>query len=182
MSEESDKLWGFAIDNPDYWKLLTSDDEPPEVVAMEKAKREAFQAARREVQRRYKDLLRAVWEELQTQTRGTAAEESFSRGKYDKSFKGGALSAGLQGRKGEVSISIEDTGLGKLGLYASFRAAKKRRSQQRASMPTAAEWDGWLCYEQPLRADAAAPDVAKALIDKAIGELSAYIGAPDKDA
>jgi hypothetical protein len=179
MSKEADAVWAFAIENPDYWSLLKSEEEPAEVTEMEESKRNAFHAARREVRRRYMEILRAVWNGLRAQTKDTAAAPSFTRSKQDKSFSSAEVMDLLQGNKGKIRLAIEDSETGVLALYATFLAAKKRQSQQRELM-AAAQSDGeWLYYEQDLQAETPADEIAKGLIEKVLPDLLKYLEAPE---
>jgi len=174
MSEAADKIWDFSINNPDYWELLKGEDEPPEVAEMDPDKQEAFRAARREVQRRYTELLQALWAECQTRARGSG-DRNFAKKKQPKSFRAGALGDALDKNKGQVWLSIEDSREGDLRLYMSFWAAKKRQDRQKEFMGSAATDGEWLYYEQKIDPKASAATVAGGLVDKFWTELASYL-------
>lgn len=180
MSKAADAIWEFAIKNPDYWPLLVGDDEPSEVKEMDEGRREAFLAARREVQRRHSELLKALWSECRARSSGTVAQPTFDKDKYGtKKLRAGILEEPFKNNKGRIELRLDDSTEGDLRLYASFVAAKKRQDQMREVMKSASTDGEWLYYGVKID-PAESPDAtAKKLVDLFFDEMIRYLEAKE---
>lgn len=180
MSKAADAIWEFAIKNPDYWPLLVGDDEPSEVKEMDENRREAFLAARREVQRRHSELLKALWSECRARSKGSVAQPTFDKDKYGaKNLRAGILVEPFKNNKGKIELRLSDSGEGDLRLYASFWAAKKRQDQMRELMKSASADGEWLYYGVKIDPAKAADATAKGLVDLFFNDMIQYLQAKE---
>lgn len=180
MSKAADAIWEFSIKNPDYWPLLVGDDEPSEVKEMDEGRREAFLAARREVQRRHSELLKALWSECRARSADTVAQQAFDKEKYGtRKLRAGILEESFKNNKGKIDLRLDDSGEGDLRLYASFVAAKKRQDQMREIMKSASPDGEWLCYGVEIDPGELPNATAKKLVDLFFDEMIRYLEAKE---
>lgn len=184
MTKVADEIWEFALENPDYWSMLKSEDDPPELAEMPQERLEGFHAARREVQRRYVEQLRACWKELQKRAAGGPLEDAFAKNPIERSYRKAEVSTYLPNKKGNFYLSIEPNATepgadGRVSLFASVEPARKRLSQLWTFLPDGRDGGSWVSFEQPLDPTQASPEFARLLADRFWEGLVNYVNAPD---
>lgn len=169
-----DDIWAFSLQNPDYWALLRSDDEPPEVEELDASDKQAFGAARREVQRRLIGMMLACVDELARRSEATAIGPAFTWRPWDSSILGNAVRRGLPGNKGSLWLTTHGID-GRVQLYASVWVAKKRYSEAREALVHAKEHDGSLHYALPVEATDADAVTAAKFVDRFFLDLLRWL-------
>lgn len=183
MSESVSKIFDFACANPDYWALMREEREPPEVVELETRRREAFNAARIEVQRLYSALLDEVHENLKARSVGTAMETVFAKSFHRPSYQNATFYFRVLSGKGKLtdaSISIAEGTSGRISLYCGLGGPAARMTKIQDSFRANGMGDrlqvegGWAYIEEPIPLGDSLSDIAARLVDAFWPSVLAY--------
>jgi hypothetical protein len=169
-----DEIWKFSLANPDYWELLRSDDEPPEVAELEASDKQAFGAARREVQRRLVGMMQACVDELACRSQRSAIVGAIDRSPQDRSILRNRVRVALPQNKGWLWLTTHGID-GRVQLYASVWVAKKRYSEARQALVHATERDGSLHYALPVEATDSDAVTAAKFVDRFFPDLLRWL-------
>jgi hypothetical protein len=174
MSERVNKFFEFACANPDYWELMRQTHEPPEVAELDSRRREAFNAARNEVQRQCYALLDETHSKMKAKAAGTAMEAAFEKGFKRRSYeKGDFLFEVLSGRSKATyaRINIGNVPGGRISLWCGLagsaaRLPKIQESFRACGAEDRLQIDGlWAWIEEPIVLGDAMSDIASRLVD-----------------
>jgi hypothetical protein len=182
MSEVS-KVFDFACANPDYWALMREAHEPPEVSELDARRRQAFNAAREEVQRLSGELLDEIHAKIKARAAGTAMEDAFSKGFNRQSYEKARFSFQVfsgRGKQTWASIRIEHGSNGRVdatcGLGTSAaRQADLLESFQTAGVSARIKTSGNDVFvEEPIALGCALEDIATRLVNVFWPGVQAY--------
>lgn len=176
-----EEIWSFAIENSDYWELLRLDTEPAEVAALTEDEKAAFNAARREVQRRYLELVRACNTELGVLFAGTVLESVFKKKVQEKSILQNKARWVLPSSKGDIYITAELGSNGKVCLFFSIYVTKGRASSLKMTFNGTPDDENSVYFEQPMLVNLTAKELAKRLVEPVIKPLLSWVNESDRE-
>jgi hypothetical protein len=173
MSETVSRVFDFACANPDYWELMRQAHEPPEVAELDSRRRDAFNAARSEVQRQYCALLDAVHAHMKEMAQDTPMRERLSKGfnrqSYEKAVFGVELVAG-RGKQTWATMSLEEGTSGRISAYCGLKTALQRESEMQEAFRSAVNvtrlqfYSQWVYVEEPIHLGDSLDDIASRLV------------------
>lgn len=137
---EVNKVFDFACANPDYWALMLDALEPPEVSELDDRRRQAFNAAREEVQRLSGELLDEIHAQIKARSAGTTMEMAFSKGFNRRSYEKARFNFQVFAGRGKgtwASISIEHGSNGRVCASCGLGTSAARQVDLHESFQTA---------------------------------------------
>lgn len=175
-----EQVWTFACQNADFWPALRAGDTvPPEVAALVGEEREAFDAAREEVQDRYSELLRACWGELLTRWKAAGRGAWFNARRNSATYLSADVANNLPKNKGEIHIAIGPWSDNRLGIWANVAVANKRVSQARDFLAGFGQDGNHFYIGFALSPGVSDQQIAADLHDAYFEKLLAFVDAPE---
>lgn len=182
MTPAQRKIWSFACTNADFWPILKAGDGvPPEVARLGPDEREAFEAARDEVQTRYSALLRTCWNELLARWGADGRKPWFNNRRNKETLLSADLQNGLPNNKGNVHIVVGpwDVEANRLGVWAKVWVANKRVPQARLVFDDFGQDGNYFYIGLALDPAYTDEEVARLLHDAYFAKLTAWVDTPD---